>query len=196
MFVSFFYLLMIFFVSVSFRFVSALSCFVSVVSRFASFRFCLFRFVSVSFLVLQSHTIFRFHVVFWRKNTIFRIRCSPFWYFYCRLYFSKVLREFVKDFRSKGKRITMVLDDGLAGDNDYDTAVKSSREENDQLPDFFLIVHDKCHWSPCQKLVWLGYTWDTENGIIFCQRRENTETRKMLNLCPVPNEKRENFILC
>jgi siroheme synthase (precorrin-2 oxidase/ferrochelatase) len=43
--------------------------------------------------------------------------------------FSKVLREFVKDFRSKGKRITMVLDDGLAGDNDYDTAVKSSREE-------------------------------------------------------------------
>jgi hypothetical protein len=27
----------------------------------------------------------------------------------------------------------MLLDDGLAGENDYDTAVKSSREANDQL---------------------------------------------------------------
>ena len=50
----FFYLLMIFWfrlVSVVFRlfrFVSALSCFVSVVSRFVSFRFCLFRFRSIS----------------------------------------------------------------------------------------------------------------------------------------------------
>ena len=91
----------------------------------------------------------------------------------------------------------MVLDDGLAGDNDYDTAVKSSREENDQLQKFcFLIAHDKCHWSPCPeiRLAWLylGYgKW-----YYFCQRRENSETRKMLNLCPVPNEKRENFILC
>ena len=38
---------------VSFRFVSALSCFVSVVSRFVSFLLVSFRFVSVSFLVLQ-----------------------------------------------------------------------------------------------------------------------------------------------
>ena len=29
-----------------------------------------------------------------------------------------------------------VLDDGLAGENDYDTAVKSSREVNDQLQNF------------------------------------------------------------
>ena len=35
-----------FFGLISFRFVHALSCFVSVVSRFVSFRFCLFRFVS------------------------------------------------------------------------------------------------------------------------------------------------------
>jgi hypothetical protein len=48
--------------------------------------------------------------------------------------------------------------DGLVGENDYDTAVKSSSEVNDQLKNFgFLIAHDKCHWSPCQKLDWLGY---------------------------------------
>jgi hypothetical protein len=46
------------------------------------------------------------------------------------------LREVVKDFRSKGKRIIKFLDDGLVGENDYDTAVKSSREVNDQLLEF------------------------------------------------------------
>ena len=39
----------------------------------------------------------------------------------------------MKDFRSKGKRIVMFFDDNLAGENDHDTAVKSSREVNDQL---------------------------------------------------------------
>ena len=55
----------------------------------------------------------------------------------------------------------MRLDDGLAGENDYDTVVNSNREVNDQLQNFgFLIAHNKCHWSPCQKLDWLGYTSD------------------------------------
>ena len=39
----------------------------------------------------------------------------------------------MKDFRSKGKRIAMFLDVNLAGENHHDTAVKSSREVNDQL---------------------------------------------------------------
>jgi len=59
------------------------------------------------------------------------------------------LREVVKDFRSKGKRIIMLLDDGLAGENNYETAGKSSRELNDQLQNLcFILAHYKCHWSP------------------------------------------------
>jgi hypothetical protein len=111
--------------------------------------------------------------------------------------FSKVLREVVKDFRSKGKRIIMFLDDGLAGENDYDTAVKSSREVNDQLQNFgFLIAHDKCHWSPCQKLDWLGYSWDTENGIIFVKEERIQKLEKCFTyaLCQVENGK--NLISC
>ena len=75
----------------------------------------------------------------------------------------------------------MFLDDGLAGENDYDTAVKSSRQVNDQLENFdFLIAHDNCHWSPCQKLDWLGYTWDTENGIIFVKKERIQKLEKCL----------------
>ena len=41
----------------------------------------------------------------------------------------------------------MFLDDALAGENDYDTAVKGSKQVNDQLYNFrfFLIGHDKYH---------------------------------------------------
>ena len=105
--------------------------------------------------------------------------------------FSKVLREVVKDFRSKGKRIIMFLD-GLVGENFYDTAVKSSREVNDQLKNFgFLIAHDKCHWSPCQKLDWLGYSWDTENGIIFVKEERIQKLEKCFTyaLCQVEKGK-------
>jgi hypothetical protein len=49
---------------------------------------------------------------------------------------------------------------------------------NDQLQNLgFLIAHDKYHCSPCQKLDWLGYTWDTVNGLIFFkeERIQNLE---------------------
>ena len=53
-----------------------------------------------------------------------------------------------------------------------------SQEVNDQLQNLgFLIAHDKYHCSPCQKLDWLGYTWDTVNGLIFVkeERIQNLE---------------------
>jgi len=61
MFVSFFYLLMIFLVSfllclVLLRFISVLCCFVSVVSRFISFRFCFVScFTIPHYFVLESN---------------------------------------------------------------------------------------------------------------------------------------------
>ena len=86
----------------------------------------------------------------------------------------------------------MLLDDGLAGENDDDTAVKSSREVNDQLQNLgFLIAHDKCQWSPCQKLDWLGYSWDTKNGIIFVKEERIQKLAKYFTyaLCQVEKGK-------
>ena len=107
------------------------------------------------------------------------------------------MREVVKDFRSKGKRIIMFLDDGLVGVNDYDTANKSSREVNDQLEICcFLIAHDKFHWSPCQKLDWLGYTWDTENGIIFVKEERIQKLEKCFTYALCQVEKGKDLISC
>ncbi|VDI59226.1 Hypothetical predicted protein [Mytilus galloprovincialis] len=58
----------------------------------------------------------------------------------------------------------MFLDDGLAGDKDFATALQCSKQVKLQLEDLgFLIAHEKSHWFPCQKLDWLGFTWDTKN---------------------------------
>jgi len=87
----------------------------------------------------------------------------------------------------------MLLDDGLAGKNDYDTAVKGSKQVNDQLQNMgFLIAHDKYHWSPCQKLDWLGYTWNTVNGLIFVkeERIQNLEKYLTYALCHVEKRKK------
>jgi len=52
-----------------------------------------------------------------KENTIFRIRKGSFGISTAEYIFSKVLREVVKDFRSKkDKRIIMFLNDGLAGE--------------------------------------------------------------------------------
>ncbi|VDI25195.1 Hypothetical predicted protein [Mytilus galloprovincialis] len=47
--------------------------------------------------------------------------------------FSKVLREFVKHLRSEGKRIIMFLDDGLGGDRDLSSCLKTSQEVKQKL---------------------------------------------------------------
>jgi hypothetical protein len=45
------------------------------------------------------------------------------------------------------------------------------------------LAHDKYHCSPCQKLDWLGYTWDTVNGLIFFkeERIQNLEKEQLKN---------------
>jgi hypothetical protein len=55
----------------------------------------------------------------------------------------------------------------------------------------FLIAHNKCHWSPCQKLDWLGYSWDTENGIIFVKEQRIQKLEKCFTyaLCQVEKGK-------
>ncbi|XP_063404378.1 uncharacterized protein LOC134687850 [Mytilus trossulus] len=76
----------------------------------------------------------------------------------------------------------MFLDDGLAGDKDFATALQCSKQVKLQLEDLaFLIAHKKSHWFPCQKLDWLGFTWDIKNGNIFVKEDRIEKLEKYLN---------------
>ena len=79
--------------------------------------------------------------------------------------FSKVMREVVKHWRENQMRVIMYLDDGLGGASTLTEATQvSSRVKSDLIRLGFLIAEDKCHWEPCQSLVWLGLVWDMKEG--------------------------------
>lgn len=64
-----------------------------------------------------------------------------------------------------GYKIVSFLDDGLGGANTFLLAVNISQFIHNDLLDFgFLISEYKCHLTPAQCIVWLGYIWNTIDG--------------------------------
>ena len=81
--------------------------------------------------------------------------------------FTKLLRIPVKKWRARGFRIVVFLDDGLGGAKGFKSALDASDYIHVDLAKFgFIIAEDKCSWMPCQSLTWLGYVWNTLEGII------------------------------
>ncbi|XP_053378568.1 uncharacterized protein LOC128548167 [Mercenaria mercenaria] len=58
-------------------------------------------------------------------------------------------------------------DDGLGEASTFDTAKEYSIFARQDLIKFgFLIAEEKCQWEPTQQSVWVGYFWDTRDGIL------------------------------
>lgn len=71
--------------------------------------------------------------------------------------FSKVMREIVKFWRTKGYKIVLCLDDGIEGASTFQEAKMVSSEIQQDLEKLcFFIAEDKSHWDLVQELVWLG----------------------------------------
>ena len=94
--------------------------------------------------------------------------------------FTKTLRVAIKMWRSNGQRVVMFLDDGIGGDKDYATAVKSSRYVRESLNELgFMLAIDKCVWEPTMVVIWLGHILNfNENRLLITEDRimrlENT----------------------
>ena len=81
--------------------------------------------------------------------------------------FTKVTRHFVKHIRSKGHKLIMYLDDGLAGSSDLSEARKVSELVKSELDKFgFLLADEKCDWNPSRYVSWLGFDWDFHEGVL------------------------------
>ena len=82
--------------------------------------------------------------------------------------FCKVLRVLVTFWRSKGHRVVTFLDDGLGGNQNYNTACASSEFVRQSLIEFgFLISEEKCQWQPALQISWLGYFFCMKTGRFF-----------------------------
>ncbi|XP_053379933.1 uncharacterized protein LOC123555791 isoform X1 [Mercenaria mercenaria] len=62
----------------------------------------------------------------------------------------------------------MFLDDGIGGNRDYETAVRSSRCVQNTIKSFgFLFADEKCQWQPTRNVVWLGHVIDMNKNLLF-----------------------------
>ncbi|XP_060077421.1 uncharacterized protein LOC132556975 [Ylistrum balloti] len=82
--------------------------------------------------------------------------------------FSKVTRELIEYWRSKGHKVIMYLNDGLGGHGLQEQALKLSNEVKVDLNRFgFLIADEKCSWKPCLEADWLGLVWKMGEGKVY-----------------------------
>lgn len=101
------------------------------------------------------------------ETRYFVFRTLPFGISTAGYIFTKLLRVVVTKWRTNGSRIVMFLDDGLGGARTFETALQLSDYMHKDLSEFgFIVAEDKCIWTPCQLITWLGYNWDTLKGTL------------------------------
>ncbi|VDI40756.1 Hypothetical predicted protein [Mytilus galloprovincialis] len=77
--------------------------------------------------------------------------------------FTKVVRPLVKHWRKKGIKVVVYLDDGFGlADNENTCKMHSDLIKSDLIASGFVPNRDKCHWTPTQKLEWLGFIWNLD----------------------------------
>ena len=81
--------------------------------------------------------------------------------------FTKTLKPLEKHWRHQGICIAIFLDDGWAIENDHQVCATIAKAvKSDLAKAGFISNDDKSVWEPCQKLDWLGITWDSTQGTI------------------------------
>ena len=81
--------------------------------------------------------------------------------------FTKIMRQLVKYWRSKGLRAVVYLDDGIVAVQGLEAAKRSSHMVKDTLVNAGFVTHvEKSQWEPSQIMSWLGFDLDLKKGII------------------------------
>ena len=102
----------------------------------------------------------------------FQFTVLPFGLSVGQYIFSKVMRPFVKYWRSKAIRIVVYLDDGIfAATNFSNCQGNSLLVRSDLFKSGFVANKDKCQWVPIQVICWLGICWDFKNKRLFIPRK-------------------------
>ena len=95
--------------------------------------------------IFKSHTTFLgFSWVLDGSKRFFIFEVLPFGISVAGFIFTKVLREVVKYWRSRGNRVIMFLDDGIGGHSDFSSAQTLANFIRSSLKDFgFLLAEEK-----------------------------------------------------
>ena len=81
--------------------------------------------------------------------------------------FTKILKPLKKHWRHQGICIAVFLDDGWGIEKDSQVcSIVADAVRTDLFKAGFVTNEDKSVWIPCQRLDWLGITWDSARGTI------------------------------
>ncbi|XP_069112417.1 uncharacterized protein [Argopecten irradians] len=118
--------------------------------------------------IFEPHTNFLgFSWVFGNKVRYFKFMVLPFGLSSACYIYTKVTRPLVKKWRGEGKQILMYLDDGLGVHSDESAcAHMASQVKHDLIASGFVPKPEKSTWIPVRKLVFLGNSIDTVEGIL------------------------------
>ena len=95
--------------------------------------------------------------------------------------FTKMMKVFLTLWRSRGHKIIMFIDDGLAGSSTLEAGLILSNKVQKSLQDLgFLISHEKCVWEPSQSAQWLGFSWLMASGSLHAVPNRIDRVEKML----------------
>ena len=81
--------------------------------------------------------------------------------------FTKILKPLEKHWRHQGICVAVFLDDGWGIEKDSQVcSIVADTIRTDLFKAGFITNEDKSVWIPCQRLDWLGITWDSASGTI------------------------------
>ena len=81
--------------------------------------------------------------------------------------FTKLIRPLVKHWRGQGLRAVVYLDDGIVAANGMEAARRASEMVKQDLARAGFVAHkEKSQWTPSQKMQWLGFDLDLEEGVV------------------------------
>ena len=97
--------------------------------------------------------------------------------------FTKVVRPLVKHWRKKGIKVVVYLDDGFGlADNKNTCKMHSDLVKSDLIASGFIPNRDKCHWTPTQKLEWLGFIWNLDICKLNIPDRKKNDLIELVNI--------------
>jgi hypothetical protein len=115
---------------------------------------------------VDIHVAYHQFLAFSWNNKFYTYTCCPFGLSTAGLIFSKIVRELVKLWRSKGFPLVMYLDDGiLIGKTRLETEYVAYHVKKDLLAAGFVINEEKSVWIPQQQVKWLGFILDSVANI-------------------------------
>ncbi len=117
------------------------------------------------------------------KKKYFVFTVLPFGLSSSAYIFTKVVRPLVKNWRLKGIKTVVYLDDGFGTEETYQVCKKNADiVKADLISAGFVPNKDKCKWEPSREVEWLGFTWDLNCCVLKIPDRKKVELLELIKV--------------